>query len=101
MAECSSPEKLFQDDFFSNVKTRKIEVDFEGGNVSGDGGVLLLRQVDRRIRLLLRASKILDRFDARQKGKTEHKKNTLCLCSFMVHEISGLSPFSNRILIHS
>ena len=72
MTECSSPEKLFQDDFFPNVKTRKIEVDFDGGNVSSDGGVLLLRQVDRRIRLLLRASKILDKFDARQKGKTEH-----------------------------
>jgi len=72
MTECSSPEKLFQDDCFPNVKTREIEVDFDGGNVSSDGGVLLLRQVDRKIRLLMRASKILDKFDSRQKGKTGH-----------------------------
>jgi hypothetical protein len=72
MAECNASENPFQDDFFPNVKSRKIEVDFNGGNVSSDGGVLLLRQVDRKIKLLERASKILDRHDVRQKWKTEH-----------------------------
>lgn len=30
---------------------RKVEVDFSGGRISSDGGGLLLRQVDRRVRL--------------------------------------------------
>ena len=72
MTECSPSKKLFQDDFFPNVKSRKIEIDFNGGNVSSDGGVLLLKQVDRKIKLLRRASKILDKYDMRQRGKTEH-----------------------------
>jgi len=33
-------------------KSRKVEVDFKGGEVSSDGGVLLLRQVDRKLKLL-------------------------------------------------
>jgi len=28
-----------------------VEVDFEGDDVSRDGGVLLLRQIDRRLQL--------------------------------------------------
>ena len=72
MTECNASENLIQDDFFPNLKSRKIEVDFNGGNVSSDGGVLLLRQVDRKIKLLGRASKILARHDDRQNGKTEH-----------------------------
>jgi len=72
MTECNASENPFQDDFFPNVKTRRIEAAFNGGNVSGDGGALLLRQVDRKIKLLGRASKMLDRHDNRQKWKTEH-----------------------------
>src|SRR5690606_36820425 len=33
---------------FQALGSRKVEADFEGGNVSADGGVLLLRQVDLR-----------------------------------------------------
>ena len=38
MTECNASENPFQDDFFPNVKSRKIEVDFNGGNVSSTGG---------------------------------------------------------------
>jgi hypothetical protein len=38
---CLSEPMLFQD-----LGSRKIVADFQGGNVSSDGGLLLLRQVD-------------------------------------------------------
>src|SRR5690606_31311938 len=33
------------------LKRRKIEVEFSGGDVSSDGGVLLLREMDRQLKL--------------------------------------------------
>lgn len=36
---------------FPAVKRRKVEVNFAGGEVTSDGGMLLLRQVDRQIGL--------------------------------------------------
>jgi len=36
---------------FPSFDRRKIEANFEGGNVSSDGGLTLLRQVDRRLGL--------------------------------------------------
>src|SRR5690606_29689313 len=33
---------------FQALGSRKVEADFEGGNVSADGGILLLREVDLR-----------------------------------------------------
>ena len=47
-------------------------MDFSGGDVSSDGGILLLRQVDRKLGLLRRAAKILTRHDSRQQGKVDH-----------------------------
>jgi hypothetical protein len=34
---------------FSKVKTRQIEINFTGGDISSDGGVLLLREADKRL----------------------------------------------------
>ena len=55
---------------FPRVKRRKIEVNFEGGEVTSDGGMLLLRSVDRQIGL----TKALDRAieDPRVQGRCEH-----------------------------
>lgn len=36
---------------FPSLKRRKIEVEFSGGDVSSDGGVLLLREMDRQLKL--------------------------------------------------
>jgi hypothetical protein len=42
-----------QKDFgFPSFDRRKIEASFEGGDVSSDGGILLLREADRRLGLL-------------------------------------------------
>lgn len=47
MADCTA-EKIE----FPPVKKRRIEANFGGGEVSSNGGVLLLRQVERRVKLL-------------------------------------------------
>ena len=46
MPDCNA--ELFQ---FPSFDRRKIEAGFSGGDVSSDGGVMLLRQVDRRLGL--------------------------------------------------
>ena len=47
-------------------------LDFEGGAISGDGGLLLLGQLDRRLGLTRRAGKVLGGFETRQRGKIRH-----------------------------
>ena len=55
---------------FTRSKGRRVEADFGGGEVSSDGGLLLLREVDRKISLTRRAAAVLD--DGRQAGKVAH-----------------------------
>ena len=56
---------------FTRANRRKVEADFEGGGVSGDGGLLLMREADRRTRLI---DNIADRIeDGRQAGKVQHE----------------------------
>lgn len=47
-AEADCNPELFH---FPSVNRRKVEASFEGGDVSSDGGVMLLRQIDRRLGL--------------------------------------------------
>ena len=44
---------------FAPFKRRQVNAAFDGGEVSSDGGVLLLRQLERRLRLLQRAAAVL------------------------------------------
>lgn len=46
MPDCNS--ELF---YFPSFDRRKIEASFQGGEVSSDGGVMLLREADRRLGL--------------------------------------------------
>ncbi len=49
MTECNrSPIR------FSSLGRRKVVADFDGGTITSDGGVLLLRQIERRLRLIER-----------------------------------------------
>ena len=54
MPNCTASSGLF-----SKFKRRKIEVNFDGGDVSSDGGLLLLREVERRLGLLKQVARIL------------------------------------------
>lgn len=55
---------------FASCQGRKVQADFEGGEVSSDGGLLLLREVERRHKLIKRAARLLP--DKRQAGKVRH-----------------------------
>jgi hypothetical protein len=47
MPNCNPPEFHFH-----SFDRRKIEASFEGGEVSSDGGLLLVRQMDARLGLI-------------------------------------------------
>jgi hypothetical protein len=57
---------------FSRVKRRKVEINFDGGEVTSDGGAVLIREVDRKIGLTKALDKAIN--DPRQKGKCEHSQ---------------------------
>ena len=54
MTDCT--QELFQ---FPSFDRRKIEASFTGGEVSSDGGVLLLREADRRLGLVAALDRVL------------------------------------------
>jgi len=56
---------------FPVCRKRRVEADFSGGDITSNGGVLLLRQVDRLSGLTPSVARRLT--DARQKGKVEHR----------------------------
>ncbi len=60
---------------FPACRKRVVEANFGGGNVSGDGGVLLLRQADRRLGLLSRVAGALA--DPRRQASCDHKLGDL------------------------
>ncbi|MFC1745636.1 IS1380 family transposase [Candidatus Riflebacteria bacterium] len=61
---------------FSNCKNRKVLADFSGGNVTSDGGVLLLKQIDERINLTSNVIKSLPR-DHRRKKSVRHSMSSM------------------------
>jgi hypothetical protein len=66
MTNCTYQLELFQ-----GYKQRKIEVNFEGGNVTSDGGVLFLRQADRILNMTRRAAEMIQ--DPRRKASCVHE----------------------------
>lgn len=60
---------------FAKLGRREIDVGFDGGDVSSDGGLLLLRQVERRLGLLKAVAQILP--DPRSPLRVKHKTGQL------------------------
>jgi hypothetical protein len=60
---------------FSSVKRQKIEARFDGGEVTSDGGLLLLREVDRRTGLIERVASRIG--EQRQGGKVVHESEVM------------------------
>jgi hypothetical protein len=60
---------------FGRLGRRLIEADFEGGDISSDGGLLLLRQVDERIGLSRAAAAVLS--DPRDPTRITHSLRDL------------------------
>ena len=64
MAQCSGKLEL------GAIGKRKISVDFNGGAIASDGGILLLREVERRVGLIHRLSGCLE--DRRDPNRIRH-----------------------------
>lgn len=60
---------------FPALKHRKVHAEFSGGDITSDGGVLLLRQVDRRVKLTEAVDRILP--DPRHPGLIRHRQLSL------------------------
>jgi hypothetical protein len=60
---------------FSRFKRREIDVRFDGGDVSSDGGLLLLREVDRKLGLLQAVAQTLP--DPRNPALIQHTSEHL------------------------
>ncbi len=79
---------------FSTCKSRKVQADFTGGEITSDAGVLLLSEADKRIKLTERIAKMIP--DTRCKGKTRHSMRDLLrqriyALGFVVRNIKGES----------
>ena len=57
---------------FPTCKSRKIHVDFNGGEVTSDAGVLLLRQADRKLKLTEDLHRRLN--DPRRQASCDHRQ---------------------------
>jgi Transposase DDE domain group 1 len=55
---------------FGRVGRREIEAAFDGGDIVSDGGVMLVRQVDRRLGLTQAAARVFD--DKRRAASVKH-----------------------------
>jgi hypothetical protein len=55
---------------FPACNRRKVEANFQGGDITSDGGVLLLQQVDRRLGLTEAIARTLD--DPRRQASCDH-----------------------------
>jgi hypothetical protein len=69
---------------FPAQKGRKVEINFEGGNVSSDGGILLLSQIDQKLGL---TQKVAQQFeDGRDQSKVKHS-----LLSMLRQRVYGIA----------
>ena len=60
---------------FSKVKNRQIEINFTGGDISSDGGVLLLREADKRLGITNELAKMFP--DKRDASKITHSMQSM------------------------
>ena len=55
---------------FTRCKRRKVQADFDGGEITSDAGVMLLSEVDKKLKLTERIAANL--YDPRCRGKCDH-----------------------------
>ena len=60
---------------FSSCKSKKVELNFNGGDVTSDGGVLLLREIDRKLSLTKQIANLIP--DARDQRYVDHPVNKI------------------------
>jgi hypothetical protein len=56
---------------FKDISGKEVQADFEGGEVSSDGGLLFLREVEKRVGVIRRMADVLQ--DCRHPGYVKHE----------------------------
>lgn len=79
---------------FGRLGRRVIEADFDGGDLSSEAGVLLLRRMDQRLGLCASAARALN--DERQRGKVRHS-----LVSMLAQRVYGLCQGWSDVCDHN
>lgn len=79
---------------FGRFGRRIIEADFDGGDLSSEAGVLLLRRMDQRLDLCASAARALG--DERQPGKVRHS-----LASMLAQRVYGLCQGWSDVCDHN
>jgi hypothetical protein len=69
---------------FPPCQRRRVEAQFDGGDITSGGGVLLLQQVDRRLRLSRAIADVID--DSRRQASCQHD-----LLSLLRQRLYGLA----------
>ena len=69
---------------FPGFKRRRVEADFTGGEITSDGGVLFLREVDRRLHLIESVAAVMQ--DPRRRERCQHD-----LLSLLQQRVYGLA----------
>jgi len=57
---------------FSSLKRRKVTTEFSGGEITSDGGALLLREADRQLGLMKQVAGVVD--DSRRQDMVQHSQ---------------------------
>ena len=92
MTNCT--QESFQ---FPVLKRRIVEANFQGGDITSDGGVLLLQQVDRRLGLSEAVAHTLD--DPRRQASVDH--NGLSLLRQRVYALAlGYEDLNDHESLH-
>lgn len=72
MTQCTSESTATERPTLARLRRQAVEIDFDGGTLTSDAGLLLLREVDRRINLLPRINKLIP--DPRDPRYTTHSQ---------------------------
>ena len=70
--------------WFQRTRQKILEVSFTGGNITSDGGILLLKQADKRLKLTQKIADILP--DDREPSKIKHS-----LLSMLKQRVYGIA----------
>ena len=62
---------------FTAISDKKLEVDFDGGEVTSDAGLLFLREVENHIGIVRRVAAVID--DPRHSGYVQHEMESLTM----------------------
>ena len=79
---------------FSKVGRRQVQAAFDGGDITSDGGVMLLREVDRRLGLTKAASAAFD--DHRRQASVRHS-----IRDMLAQRVFGLACGSEDVTDHN